>query len=294
MSNSLMANGWLGIETADREFSRLQDNFINFQIVGAGEDKPGIPIWQFAKRLNNGDHIKTWYQETGDCVSMGAAQAGNYLTAAAICHYRQPIQFKLWYPPYIYATSRTAPDCGAGRLGRSAGSTGAWAATAMMKYGVVFEDDEGVPKYSGRLADSWGYSGAPKEFYELASDNLVKSAARLETVDQIREALINYYPVTIASSQGFELDVKDGRRIYVPSGTWNHQMCFIAWQDEPFPAAYRLNSWGDSTGDPLNGEPIGGAWQSAESIKRELQTGVEVYALSNFEGFPARSGISLV
>lgn len=291
---NLIANGWAGIKWGDYAFGKLEKAFIPFRIVGDGSDKPGVPIWRFTKRLNKGENIKTWYQETGDCVSMGAAQAGNYLTAAAICYYGEPIEFKLWYPPYIYGVSRTAPDCGNGRLGYSAGSTGAWAAAAMMKHGVLFEDDPEVPKYSGSLANQWGRYGVPEKFYNEASDNLVKSAARLTTVDQIREALINYYPCTIASTWGFSVGKKDGCKVYEHTTSWNHQMCFIAWQDDPFPAAFRLNSWGDSTGAALNGEPLGGAWQPAESIKKELTTGVEVYALSMFEGFPAKQGIAQI
>lgn len=288
MDNNLIRNGWAGIEIADKEYARLENNFTKFKIVGISDDKPGVPIWRFAQRLNDGEHLKTWYQETGDCVSMGMAQAGNYLTAAAICHYGSPIKFKLWFPPYIYGVSRTASDCGAGRL-RGAGSTGAWAATAVMKHGVLFEDDKDVPKYSGRLADIWGNRGVAKEFYETASDNLVGSAARITTVDELREALINYYPCTIASTWGFSVGEKDGCKIYEHTTSWNHQMCFIAWQDDPFPAAFRLNSWGDSTGPSLKGEPLGGAWQTAESIKKELTTGVEVYALSQFAGFPSKN-----
>ena len=87
MDNDLIKNGWAGIEVADKEYARLENNFTKFKIVGDSDDKPGVPIWKFAQRLNGGEHIKTWYQETGDCVSMGMAQAGNYLTAAAIAYY---------------------------------------------------------------------------------------------------------------------------------------------------------------------------------------------------------------
>ena len=91
---------------------------------------------------------------------------------------------------------------------------------------------------------------------------------------------------------------KDGCKVYIrnPRDPWAHQMCFIAWQDEPFPAAFRLNSWGEkSTGAALGDEPLGGAWQSAESIGKEIESGVaELYSYSCFDGFYAPGGNSFI
>lgn len=282
-------NGWLGPQEADKAFEQLQDQFIKFRIVGKSTDKAPAPVWRYAQRINNGENIKTWNQETGDCVSMGAAQALNYMQCADIAYFHKNQQLKLVFPPYIYGVSRTAKDCGNGQLGRSGGSLGSWAAVAMQKHGVLFEDDPNVPRYSGALADKWGYWGVPQEFYKEAADNLVKSAARISTIDEIREALINYHMCTIASSWGFTVGEKQGVKVYEKQGTWYHQMCLIAWRDDPFPAAFRLNSWGpDSTGATRDNEPGGGAWQSAESLAKELKTAdPEVYALSAFDGFPS-------
>jgi len=222
---------------------------IPFVIQGQGNDKPGVPIWEFAKRVNGGQHLPTLKQEIGDCVSFGCAQAGMYMSAFEIAWAGQEEEFKRWYPPYIYGMSRVAPDLGNGRLGNSDGSTGAWGAGALQKYGVLFADDQGVPAYSGSVAKQWGRSGPPREFQEMAKDNPVKSVAKLSSVEEIRDALINYHPCTIASMRGFEMQPKEykGRHVFIPSGSWPHQMCMIQWQDDPFPAAYRLNCYDNET-----------------------------------------------
>lgn len=231
-----------------------------------------------------------------NCVSFGCAQAGQYMSAFEVAWRGQEEEFKRWYPPYIYGMSRCAPDLGNGRLGNGDGSTGAWGAGALQKYGVLFADDAGVPAYSGSVAKQWGRSGPPREFQELAKDNPVKSCAKLSSVNEIRDALINYHPCTIASMRGFEMQPVNvqGFHVFKPSGSWPHQMCLLAWMDSPFAAAYRLNSWGMSShGNPLNGEPAGGAWNRSEDLERELKSGdVEVYALSAFEGFPGRANFS--
>lgn len=295
----MFTNGWAGIEVADKAYASLEKNFIPFRISGAGPSKPGVPIWRYVKRINGGKQNRTFKQQTGDCCSMGATHAIEYGSVAGALIYGQHIEFKHVFPPFIYGVSRTAPDCGDGKLGRSAGSTGAWTAYAAQHYGVLFEDDEGVPAYSGNLADTWGSRGVPKEFYSLASDNLVKSTARLTSIDQIRDALINYHMCTIASSWAFKVSERDGVKLYVrdPRTSWGHQMSLIAWRDDPFPAAFELNSWGpDATGPQKEDEPLGGAWRDADELAKELKTGVEVYAYSNFDGFPAArsSAISFV
>lgn len=233
-----------------------------------------------------------------NCVSFGAAHAGMYMACYEIYRLREAEVYKPWFPPFIYGVSRLAPDCGNGRLGNSDGSLGSWGATAMMKYGVLFADDPGVPPYSGRVAKAWGSRpGPPREFYQEASDNRVGSAAKLTTVEEIREALLNYHTITIASQQGFEMQPVRYRdhHVFKPSGQWSHQMSLLAWQDDPFPAAYRLNSWGNAHGDPLNGEPPGGAWNHADDLEKELRRyDVELYALSLFDGFDAAPDFSIL
>ena len=279
--------GWAH-EIAEDEFARLSDNFVTFMCDG-GLTEPGPPIWEAAKRVNDGKHLETWFQETGDCVSMGASQATEYLNCYEIAVLKDEEEFHRIFPPFVYGISRCAPDCGNGQLGRQAGSTGAWAATAMMKYGMLFVDDEGCPRYSGNLADSWGRRGPPDQFKGIARDNLVKQASRLTSTDQMRTGLINYNPCTYAIMWDYgdsAVEYKGYRVMRKGRGMGGHQVCLLAWMDEPFEAAFCLNSWGkERHAGPNNGEPLGGAWILRQDLERDLQSGqTEVYGLSGFSG----------
>jgi len=251
--------------------------------------KVPAPIWELTKLVNNGHHLPTFQQQTGDCVPAGLGQAGARLQVAEMATLYHEELVKLWHVPFLYGISRV--QIGGGQI-PGPGSTGAWGAAAVKQYGVLFDDDPGAPPYSGELSDTWGEPpGPPEPFQQLAHDNLVQTAAPIRSIEQLRDALCNYYPHTIASGQGFRMkpEERDGYHVFVPSGTWNHQMCLIAWMDEPFPAAYRLNSWGpDAHGTPLNGEPPGGAWCTAECLEHELASAnTEVFAYSGFNGWPS-------
>ncbi|GAF80756.1 unnamed protein product, partial [marine sediment metagenome] len=67
--------GWQ-YQIADEEFARLQSLFLPFVFQGDVRQNPGTPIWEIAKKVLGGKLPPTWYQQTGDCVSMGATQAG--------------------------------------------------------------------------------------------------------------------------------------------------------------------------------------------------------------------------
>ena len=62
--------GWIG-ELAEPEFARLADRFVPFRFVGPKMEKPGPPIWEFAKRVNGGQHLPRQIQAVGDCFIAG-------------------------------------------------------------------------------------------------------------------------------------------------------------------------------------------------------------------------------
>lgn len=260
-----------------------------FKVIGKPPPCPPPPIWTLTKKINNGKHLPTLEQAIGDCVAFGVAQAGARLQVAEIVSLHQAELLKPWYPPFIYGISRV--QVGGGQIDGD-GSTGAWGATAVNEYGILFNDDDDVPPYSGEIARSWGRTpGPPAKHIYTAESRPVETISRLTTIAQIRDALCNYYPVTIASSRGFRMKPVDreGFHVFVPEGTWMHQMSLIAWMDEPFQAAYRLNSWGpDAHGTPLNDEPPGGAWCTVECLADELRNRyTEVYSYAAFEGYPS-------
>jgi len=280
--------GWLE-EQVPKASEEYADILTPFVIAGLPPPYPPPPIWTLTKQINNGNHLPTLEQAIGDCVAFGVAQAGARLQVAEIVSLHQAEILKPWFPPFIYGISRV--QIGDGQIDGD-GSTGAWGAAAVADYGVLFTDDDQVPKYSASVARTWGDPpGPPAKHIYTAHSRPVETIARLESLDQIRDALCNYHPITIASSRGFKMIPieRDGFHVFVPSGTWMHQMSLIAWMNDPFPAAYRLNSWGpDAHGTPLNDEPPGGAWCTAECLGDELANrNTEVYAYSDFEGFPS-------
>lgn len=284
--------GWRN-DKYEEAFAALSHRFLASLPLTRSPAEKGPPIWEFAKRVY-GKHLPTWFQQTGDCVSMGATNAGQYLSCFQIGALRREQKFRLWFPPYIYATSRV--DVGRGALGRSAGSTGAWAVESMRKLGVLFMDDQRVPQYSGNLADEWGYRGAPAEFKSLARDNPVFEAAPVRTADEVKIALDNYWPCTYAIMWYYGQGATEyrGHRVMQRQGraVGGHQVCLLFWNDE-IDGAYCLNSWGeDAHRGPTSkyDEPPGGAYILRRDLERDLQQNqVEVYALKGFEGEPDAS-----
>jgi hypothetical protein len=203
---------------------------------------------------------------------------------------------RLAHRPFIYGVSRTAEDLGNKRL-RGDGSVGAWAAHAVQQYGVLAADDRGVPEYSGELSRQWGAKGVPEQFYWQASLFKVRTVARVQSYEDVRDALANGYPVTIASNVGFQMKpvVAGGKHWGRASGTWAHQMCLIGVDDKavsPFTsqpgACYCLNSWGaNAHGTPADDAPPGGFWIDRTTVERIVGQG-DSWAFSNFDGFPVR------
>ncbi|MAT14257.1 MAG: hypothetical protein CMJ46_03205 [Planctomyces sp.] len=256
-----------------------------------------VHLWDPVLRIRKGEHLPTWRQETGDCVSMGSANAIWYL---------QHVQYwkNAWdtsllkkpYPPYIYGVSRVMPDLGNKRLGSSAGSNGGWAAYGVKKYGVLPADFDDVPAYSGDVANTWGVRGPPQKFIEYAKDYCVQAVAKVTSYEDVRDAIANGYPVTVASNQGFQMQPRlyEGKKWGIPSGSWAHQMCFLAVDDTARApngktgGVYCLNSWGaNAHGEPAGTEPPGGFWVDRDTVERMVRQN-DSYAYSQFDGFPAQ------
>lgn len=291
--------GWAGPELAREEVAKAREAglVVSFdQAVESGiiakegnTGKPTLTAWEASKKVL-GQVLPAGRQEIGDCVSWGMKQAGEYRHLIEITH-GQEESFRRWFAPWIYAISRN--QIGQGRISGD-GSLGVWAAQAVMKYGVLFEDDKDVPSYSGSLARQWGSRSnvsqpVYQKFFGVASDNPC-FCVEVKSVDEAVKMIRDFRrPLTIASLRGFRMEPRNykGYHVFVPSGTWAHQMCWIEY-NEDLGALYRLNSWGaDAHGQPLNGEAPGGAWNLLDDIEYEFKNmDVECFALVEFEGQP--------
>lgn len=159
-----------------------------------------------------------------NCVSFGGKNAAEYLTCTDMLIRGVREKFRPIFPPYYYGTSRVQIG---GQRDHSDGSSGAWLAAAIVKYGTLFSDETGVPAYSGSIAKSWGYSGPPENFIPIAQKYLVKSAAQINSWDELVTAICNGYPCSTASNVGYNMQASsDG--FHHRAGAWGHQMCTLA------------------------------------------------------------------
>lgn len=287
MSQSLC--GWLAPADRTKEQQEQHEKLVAtmpaFRIVG---DVPNAPtsayLWKSVIKVL-GKNTRNYPQEIGDCVSFGAKNVMEVLQCVEIDLRGEREQFHPIFPPFIYGVSRV--QIGGGQISGD-GSVGSWAADGAKKYGILRSDAPGCPSYSGSVAKSWGRSGPPKEFLEFAKPNIVKTTAPVRNASEAKAAILNGYPVTVASNVGYEgaYYTKNGKKFKKRGGNWGHQMCFIGVDDDGF---YELNSWGeDAFEPPLNDEPPGGFWVSYEDADRQLSQD-DSFAWSQFDGFPAQA-----
>lgn len=285
--------GWIPPSQRSREteasVQQVVGSMPEFLLVKSGVKRQSnrVVLWEYAKKVNGGKHLPTFRQEVGDCVSQGAANAVNYLSCMEIARLGDAEKYRPAFQPYIYGISRV--QIGKDRINGD-GSIGAWAAEGVKLFGVLFGDEEGVPTYSGEVARSWGRRpGPPPQFVEKAKPHIVKTVSPVRTYDDVKEALLNGYPVTVASNRGFQMKgrVDRGKLWGVPAGTWMHQMAFIGVDDDSArPGSYCLNSWGPNAhGSPPDDAPPGGFWVDADTVTQMVSQG-DSFAFSQFEGFP--------
>jgi len=289
--------GWAGEQAAEAAWELNKHEFAAFKIHGADEQDNAtkrVVLWDAAKVVNGGEHLPTLRQLIGDCVSFGAGNALRYLQAVHIVMYGDRIEWKEPFIPYHYATGRNAPEAGNGRIRGPDGSLGSWQAIALQKYGWIAADTPGLPKYSADVAKSWAVRMPQPELIAKGRDHLVKTVSRVRSAHEIRDAICNGYPVTIASSWGGKMrpPVIDGRLVNTKSDTWQHQMCIIGYDGAGVVKYYYvINSWGpDAHGKPVNGSVPGGFWIAEKDMDWIATTG-ECYALSDMVGYPSRDWI---
>lgn len=290
--------GWAGQEEAAAAWAKLGPKFAKFQIRGVAQDntKKMALLWDAVRIVNDGKHLPTFRQEIGDCVGAGAKQAMDYLQCVEMVRTGES-EFKPVYSPYHYACGRMAPDLGAGKIRGPDGSVGSWQAEALVRYGVLPADLPGLEPYSGAVIRKWATRMPSREWIDAGRKHLVQSAAQVKTPEEVRDAIVNGYPVTIASDVGFMMQppAKDGRLVNSRRGSWAHQMCVIGYDgatgQEPY--WYILNSWGaDAHGKPPDESPPGGFWVRKADMAAIVRQG-DSFALSQFQGFPVQDWVVL-
>ncbi len=283
--------GWAGPEMV-RQAKPLVAGMPEFEISGVKRDNTtaNVRLWDSVKMVTGGEHLPNIPQQIGDCVSWGARNAVDYLQCVQIARGPPTHELHRAFAPYIYGISRV--EIGKGRI-HGDGSVGAWAAEGVRVYGVLRKDFDGVPQYSGSVAREWGRSGPPQQFVDEAKQYPVKTVAPVRSAAEVRDAICNGYPCTIASNWGGRQDAALSRAlsrvVFKRSGSWNHQMCIVGYDGSAGePLYYVLNSWGPNAHpDPMQDEPPGGFWIREKDVEYIVDQG-DSFAFSGFQGFPAQ------
>ena len=241
-------------------------------------------VWGPAWYLNQG--------ECGSCVAFGAALACDLLTAIEIVAGRRRKPQGRTDPMTIYWGSRV--EIGGGRLGRSEGSVGVWAAKYLQQFGTLEQrryDAANLSIYDPSLCcGSNSYKGVPDALEPIARQYPVRRYAQVTSFDEAVAALAAGYPVTIASAQGFRMRL-DVNGFGTASGTWNHQQCVAGYELTPTPCLWVANSWGACyTGGPDGWCPAVMKVRKT-TAERMLREG-DSWALSDHETFAPKAGLN--
>ncbi len=263
----------------------------------------GAPVWQdnlrarrcqwdALKAANRGAMPPNIPQPVGDCSSRGAAHALERTIAA------QSHTFRRVAPHWLYGAGREWSGKGIfRRIGD--GCNVAFMAQAARDYGILFQDDPGVPAYDARTIRAWGHSGPPDSLKPLAAERCVRRVALLSTVSDVRDAVCNDYGVATGGRWGTSdgnrgMYQRDGRWFARRDSSWAHVVCIDGYDGSaPSGPCYHVtNSWGEQRfPQPIDGSPAGGYWVTAADIEFMVRDN-DTWAFSDVDGFPARIDLS--
>lgn len=148
-----------------------------------------------------------------------------------------------------------------------------------------------LSKYNGKLGDSWGRTGTPRELIEEAKKNQVGTVSLIRNLQEAKDALSNGYFLATCSMYGFS-STRDKNGIANRQGSWAHAMCWIGCDDTKQRLNETLfliqNSWGVwNNGPRFYEQPDGSFWVRQEDAAGMIASG-ECWAISNVKGFPPR------
>ena len=257
-----------------------------------------------AHRARYGKPFVVGRQGIGDCVSWGAMHAVYCAESVdwTLGKLAEPPQLPATEAIYGGARVEARGRDGLGRSpigGYSDGATGWGAARWLRDWGVVYREEvlgHDLREYDPKRAKAWGAygNGGQGDDGKLdleAKRHPCKHVVAVKTWDELVAAITSGYPVTIASSVGFNSGNRDADGFCRASGTWMHQMAVIgvrfAKNGSPRDGALILNSWGPNYvggGKWPPDQPDGSFWASREAIQSILNQG-DSYAIGSVDGF---------
>lgn len=243
-----------------------------------------------------------FHQITGSCVGAGGGNALFTLIATQRLFADSPTKAFIPWWPHPYGKSRLR----AGMKNPGEGSLGSTFADALTMDGVIDAANPQLPKFSQpdglmltqQLEIAWsdGDSGTVTPYDSLAREHPLGTAAELHSVADIRAAIINGYPVTVACNNYIgSARVEGSGADACLIGSWDsygpHQQSIHAVWDHPQfgPLYWGQNNWPKSVypRDPAGG-PVCGCWVREANVEKLWRLDPEIYALSHLTWFPAQ------
>lgn len=286
LNGQQFGEGWrpdLAAEAVPKMVAECNLSGLAFFLAPISAPPKKIDLTQFLTQV----YGERWYLnqgECGSCVAFGAALACDVLMALNTARKSEPAPTSRTDPMTIYWGSRV--EIGGGRISGE-GSVGVWAAEYLKRYGALPQQkfpQIDLSKYSPSVCcGPNSRRGVPDALEPIARQYPVKTYAQVKSFDEAVYALAEGFPITIASSQGFRMEL-DANGFGRPSGTWNHQQCVVGYELSPTPCLWIANSWGPCY---VGGPP---GWNPAvmkvdkRTSDRMLKEG-DSWALSQFDGF---------
>lgn len=265
-------------------------------------EKRDVFLWEALRQVH--PRWQRGAQGIGDCVSWGAELAVTMLMA--LQHVKGQSRFIA-----EAATESIYGGCRVEALGKrsggwSDGAFGAGAAKWVRDWGAILRVDmsketgnaeHDLRRYDSKKAKDWGNYGCGGKNDQDKLDGAARlmplqHVVAVDTVEECAAAVMNGYPVTIASMAGFGRMVRDSRGVARRSGQWAHQMMIggVRWRGGA--SEHRIfQSWGPraaSGPDPgIDWPAVSGCswWTTAEDVEWILRTG-DCWAFGDIAGLP--------
>jgi hypothetical protein len=300
----VLYSGWIPPEartqTENQACAHAQAGIPDLQITGRSVYATAnhVGLWEcWSARKGGWPGIR---QVTGSCVGAGGGNALFSLACADVIKRRDPerVEVPFWLLPY--GVSRML----GGLNDRGDGSFGTTFAQAVREYGHLPANEEGLPTFDDNDGLVWGKEAElnwsqgkkiPESYLEQSRKFLVRTTAKCRNTDDVRDALLNYYPVACASNWGGAMrptvkgDGDRARLLNTRRTNWMHQMFVAGWENHPQfgELFYLFNTWGQNAhGKCPSGAPPGGFWINQKDMQ-DIVSQNETFAFSQFSGFPA-------
>lgn len=301
--------GWIPQSERTPEQQKLHNELLErMPAFGLYGEKPPVgfrilltDLWKHPRTVEAlGREFLGWFQYSGSCVGVGGGNGQQTTLLSDLLIRKEPEKPVLVFWPYNYGRSRQL----GGMRGRGEGSFGSTYAKSAAEDGTPDWDGEGLPAVSvangmlviGRQAELTWSDGthAPQSVREEGKSHKYITAP-LSSADQVRDAIVNGYGVTRAGmvftnpgSASVQGDALIGRY----NGRGGHQESWLGYWNHPTHGElfYEMNQWGaNAYGKCPSGAAPGGCWIRYADVDAFCKSrNAEVYALSNYDGYPGR------